>query len=70
MSRVIEERKEIEVYAGQKGHVCIKQANWPDEDSLIVMHPDDVTSLIQYLKDAQAEAYVIRAANSASDTES
>ena len=62
MERVIGERKEVEVYAGQNGHVCIKQSNYPEEDALVVLHPDDVTGLIEFLKEAQAEAYVIRAA--------
>ena len=64
MGRVIEKRKEVEVYAGQNGHVCIKQSNYPEEDALVVLHPDDVASLIEFLKEAQAEAYVIRASKS------
>jgi hypothetical protein len=70
MPRVIEERKEVEVYAGQKGHVCIKQSNYHDEDMLIFLHPDDVSNLIDYLKEAQAEAYVIRASNSSAESAS
>lgn len=63
MARVIEERKEVEVYAGQRGHVCIKQIDFKEEEMLVLLHPDDVPRLIEYLKEAQAEAYVIRAAN-------
>jgi hypothetical protein len=62
MPKVIEERKEVEVYAGDMGHVCIKQNGYPDEDSIIVVHPDDVSTLIQFLQEAQAEAYLIRVA--------
>jgi uncharacterized protein YlxW (UPF0749 family) len=65
MARVIEERKEVEVYAGDMGHVCIKQNGFPDDDSIIIVHPDDVTKLIEYLQEAQAEAYLIRAASKA-----
>ena len=64
MPKVIEERKEVEVYAGSNGHVCIKQNGYPDEDSIIFIHPDDVTKLIQYLQEAQTEAYLIRVADS------
>lgn len=63
MPKVIEECKEVEVYAGDMGHVCIKQNGYPDEDSIIIIHPDDVTKLIQYLQEAQAEAYLIRVAD-------
>ena len=63
MPKVIEERKEVEVYAGDMGHVCIKQNGYLDEDSIVIIHPDDVTKLIQYLQEAQAEAYLIRVAD-------
>ena len=50
MSKVIEIRREVEVYAGEKGHVCIKQNSYPDNDSIIIVHSDDVAKLIQYLQ--------------------
>ena len=62
MPRIIEERQQVEVYAGDKGHVCVKQNGYPEDDSIIIVHPDDVTKLIQFLQEAQAEAYLIRAA--------
>ena len=62
MARTIEERREVEVYAGQNGHVCIKQLDFKSEEMLVLLHPDDVPHLIEYLREAQAEAYVIRAA--------
>jgi hypothetical protein len=62
VARVIEERRGIEVYAGQNGHVCIKQEDFKGEEMLVLLHPDDVAKLINYLREAQAEAYVIRAA--------
>lgn len=67
MARVIEERREIEVYAGQKGHVCIKQEDDKGEEMLVIVHPDDVPRLIDYLREAQAEAYVVRASSGPSE---
>lgn len=67
MARVIEERREIEVYAGQKGHVCIKQEDYKGEEMLVIVHPDDVPRLIDYLREAQAEAYVVRASSGPSE---
>jgi hypothetical protein len=65
VARIIEERREVEVYVGQKGHVCIKQLNYNDEEMLVLLHPDDVPRLIEFLKESQAEAYVARASNGA-----
>ena len=67
MARIIEERREVEVYVGQKGHVCIKQVDFEGTEMTVVMHPDDVPRMIDYLKESQAEAYVARAANSANE---
>lgn len=69
MPRIIEERKEVEVHVGQKGHVCVKQCNYPDDDMIITLHPDDIPNLVLFLKEAQAEAYVARASNSAAQNE-
>lgn len=63
MPKIIEERQQVEVFAGEKGHVCIKQNGYREDDSIIVLHPDDVTKLLQFLQEAQAEAYLIRAAD-------
>ena len=63
MAPVIEERREIEVYAGQKGHVCIKQDDYKGEEMLVIVHPDDLPRLIDYLREAQAEAYVVTASS-------
>ncbi|NBD21870.1 hypothetical protein GTZ97_14510 [Aquabacterium fontiphilum] len=64
MKRIIEERLEIEVYVGAKGHVCLKQVKHHEDDVVITVHPDDVTKLIDFLKEVQAEAYVARASDS------
>ena len=67
MARIIEERREVEVYVGQKGHVCIKQVGFEGTDMIVMMHPDDVPRMIDFLKESQAEAYLARAANSAGE---
>lgn len=69
MKRIIEERLEIEVYVGAKGHVCLKQEKHHEDDVVITVHPDDVTKLIEFLKEVQAEAYVARAADSSCGTD-
>lgn len=69
MKRIIEERLEIEVYVGAKGHVCLKQEKHHEDDVVITVHPDDVTKLIGFLKEVQAEAYVARASDSSCSTE-
>lgn len=63
MPRLIEESQQVEVYAGDKGHVYIKQNGYAEDDSIIVDYPDDVTKLIQFIQEVQAEAYLIRAAD-------
>ena len=64
-ARIIKERREVEVYVGQQVHVCIKQVDFEGAEMIVVMHPDDASSMIDYLKESQAEAYVARASNSA-----
>ena len=59
MSRIIESRDGVEVYPTDAGFVCLKQATMGDE-SIILVHPDDVDRLIGYLKETRAEAYEIR----------
>lgn len=70
MVNVIEGRKEINVYAGQDGHVCITQDDWRSEEMLIILHPNDIPELIDYLKLAQAEANKIRDAIKVAESES
>jgi len=56
---IIEKRDQIEVYAGQKGHVCIKQES-SDQEDIIFVHPDDIPQLIIMLQDACVDATEIR----------
>jgi hypothetical protein len=58
---VIERRDEIEVYAGEKGHVCIKQEGaLGEEDDLVILHPEDVPRLISFLQRVRQQAVEIR----------
>jgi len=60
-SYVIEGRQEVEIYAGQNGHVCIKQhGDLGEEPSLVLIHPDDIPALTKHLQEARKEAYEIR----------
>ncbi len=57
---IIEQRDQINVFAGQKGHVVIKQANPYDVPAEIIVHPDDVPLLITHLENARVDAIEIR----------
>ena len=58
----IEQRDQIETYAGQNGHVVIKQiSSMSEDDSMIFVHPEDVDKLITHLKNAKEAAIEIRA---------
>lgn len=58
---VIEQRDEIEVYVGDRGHVCIKQSDGlGNDDAIVLVHPSDVPHLIQFLQRAQSEAEALR----------
>ena len=60
MSRQIESRDGVEVYATQAGLVGIRQEPLSGEEQLVLIHPDDVDLLIKHIKEMQAEAYEIR----------
>ena len=60
MSRQIESRDGLEVYASDAGLVCIKQVPTIAEEQIVFIHPDDIDLLIDHLKEMQAEAYEIR----------
>jgi hypothetical protein len=47
---------EIEVYVGQTGLICLKQKNYPDEDTIIMVRRDDVPDLIDYIRATYQEA--------------
>ena len=62
MALAIDHREEIEVYAGNRGHICIKQKSYNDEYMTIIVHPDDIPSLIYHLNQECKEALAIREA--------
>jgi len=43
----------VEVYLTQGNRIGITQSNPHDEDSIIVVHPDDISTLIGYLETAK-----------------
>jgi len=58
--RKIEPREGIEVFVNERGTISIKQEYLDDEDtSVVVVHPDDVDRLIEFLKDTKIEALSI-----------
>lgn len=50
-------RDEIQTYLSVKGFICIKQKNiYKDEDDLILIHPDDLNTLIDHLRQVYDES--------------
>lgn len=61
MKLTLQGQLETEVYASGVGYVCIKQTNpLGDEDSLVLIRPEDVDLLTQYLTIAQKYAFKYR----------
>ncbi len=57
---VIEQRDKIEIYAGQNGHVVLKQDSYNGEESAVWVHPDDIELVIRHMQAAKEQAYEIR----------
>ncbi len=57
---VIEQRDEVEVFAGKNGHVVICQDSQADGTSTVLVHPDDIPQLIEFLERAKEDASEIR----------
>lgn len=55
MERKVEPRDGFEVYVTKANDICIKQVHTFDGEAEIFIHPDDVTKLIEFLKDAYQE---------------
>jgi hypothetical protein len=55
MERKVEPRDGFEVYISKANNICIKQVNLLDGETVIIIHPDDVTKLIEFLQDAHQE---------------
>lgn len=60
MLNIIEERKEIQINTGCDGFTYISQMDHKDEEMTIAIHPEDITILIEHLKQSQAEGFEIR----------
>lgn len=56
MRHKIESRYEAEVYLTKFGLVAIKQDRPDEEDSVILLHPDEVPELIKHLESTRQEA--------------
>lgn len=54
--RKIQARDGIEVFVNQGGTISIKQDNMLDDEEIVIVHPDDVDRLIEFLRDAKEEA--------------
>ena len=46
----------IEVYVGERGHVCIKGDDYGNGDRIVFIAPEQVDVLIEWLKEIKAEA--------------
>lgn len=49
-------REAVEVYVSDSGNVCIKQPLWPDDDQVVVIHPDDAPRVAQFIMQAERQA--------------
>lgn len=57
MSKIIKQRNEVEVYLGQNGDVCIKQTDAFEDDSIVILPPQDIPQLIKFLQEVFQEAF-------------
>jgi hypothetical protein len=46
----------IKVYISESGNICIQQPEFGGEDHVIVLHPSQVTLLVEWLEECQTEA--------------
>jgi hypothetical protein len=51
----IPRRAGLEVFINEGNTISLKQDDWPDEDVVIAVHPDDVPRLISLLQEARAQ---------------
>ena len=56
----IEPRDGADVFASEEGNVCIKQMRMGERECVVHIHPDDIETLIEALKEFQQEALHIR----------
>jgi hypothetical protein len=46
----------VEVYVGEAGHVCIKGEDYGNGGDVVLIAPEQVDVLIEWLKEVKAEA--------------
>ena len=65
MPRRLEGRDGIEVYPTERGQIAIKQdASFPgEEDSVVLLDVNDVSTIVQWLQDVAVDAAEIRRMN-------
>jgi hypothetical protein len=49
------EMQEISVYVSDKNYICIKQPNLYEDDDIIIVNPEQINTLIKWLKEAKQE---------------
>jgi hypothetical protein len=54
-TRRIPPRLGIEVYENEGGTITIKQSDPMDDDHIVVVHPDDVPTLIRFLEEVRQD---------------
>jgi hypothetical protein len=54
--RIIKPKEGLEIFVNKGGTITIKQISALDEEMLIVVQPEDVDQVCQFLQDAREEA--------------
>lgn len=49
------EMQQIKVYVSDESYICISQDHFGGDDSVIVIHPEQIDLLIKWLKEAKDE---------------
>lgn len=49
------EMHQLKVYLSDKNYICIEQSDYGGDDTIIVIHPDQVDTLIKWLNEARNE---------------
>lgn len=61
MARRLEGRDAIEVYPTERGQIVIKQdGSIGEEDALVILDPNDVPTIIEWLQEAAVDATELR----------
>lgn len=47
--------EQVEIYTSKEGYIVLSQPNFGDDDSKIIIHPDQVGILIKWLQDLKRE---------------